>query len=342
MNDMVIAPMVDVSHNADIVTNMRRRTSVVVLTALATAFATPAAALDWPTRAVTIVVPLAAGGNTDMMARIAAQRLSEKFGQPFIVENRVSAGGAIGTGQVAAAHPDGYTILFSPDSMLLLTPLVQKVNFDADKQLIPITNVGTGTQVIAIRRSLPVKTLPEFIAYAKANPGKLNFVIAGANNLAHLAPVLLFARAGVDVVMIPAKGGPQAVSDLMAGQVDFYFGNASELLTHADSDKIRLIAVGTAQRIPAAPDLPTVAESYPGFEFSSWNGFSVPTGTPEEIITAIRNEVVAVAKSPEVIERLSKLGIIPGGLSKEETSAVFKKDKESIAAAVKVAGIAPP
>ena len=171
------------------------------------------------------MVPLGAGGNTDMMARLGAQRLSEKFGQPFVVENRPSAGGALGTGQVAAAAPDGYTILFSPSSMLLLTPMVQKVPFDADKQLVPVVNVGTGTQVIAIRRSLPVKTLAEFIAHAKANPGKLNYVIAGANNIAHLAPALLFARAGVDVVMIPAKSGPQAVQDLMSGQVDFYFGN---------------------------------------------------------------------------------------------------------------------
>ena len=165
-------------------------------------------AADWPTRPVTVVVPLAAGGNTDMMARLGAQRLSEKFGQPFVVENRPSAGGALGTGQVAAAAPDGYTILFSPSSMLLLTPMVQKVPFDADKQLVPVVNVGTGTQVIAIRRSLPVKTLAEFLAYAKANPGKLNFVIAGANNIAHLAPVLLFARAGVELVMIPAKRRP--------------------------------------------------------------------------------------------------------------------------------------
>ena len=301
-----------------------------------------ASAADWPTRPVTIVVPLAAGGNTDMMARLGAQRLSEKFGQPFVVENRPSAGGALGTAQVAAAAPDGYTILFSPSSMLLLTPLVQKVTFDADKQLVPVTNVGTGTQVIAIRRSLPVKTLPEFIDYAKANPGKLNFVIAGANNIAHLAPVLLFARAGVEVVMIPAKGGPQAVQDLMAGQVDFYFGNASELLPHAESDKIRLLAVGTAQRIPVAPDLPTVAESFPGFEFSSWNGFSVPAGTPDEIMTAIRTEITALAKSSALQERLTKLGIVPGGLTKEETAAVFRKDKENFAASVKAAGIAPP
>jgi tripartite-type tricarboxylate transporter receptor subunit TctC len=308
----------------------------------AIALVSSAHALDWPTRAVTIIVPLAAGGNTDMMARIAAQRLSEKFGQSFVVENRVSAGGAIGTGQVASAHPDGYTMLFSPSSMLLLTPMVQKVNFDADRQLVPITNVGTGTQVIAIRRSLPVTTLGEFIAYAKANPGKLNFVIAGANNISQLAPALLFARAGVDIVMIPAKGGPQAVSDLMAGQVDLYFGNASELLQHADSDKVRLIAVGTAQRIPAAPDLPTVAESFPGFEFSSWNGFSVPAGTPDDIIAALRNEVTAIAKSSEVRDRLTRLGIMPGGLSPEETAAVFKHDRESFAASVKAAGIAPP
>ena len=304
--------------------------------------AQPAHALDWPTRPVTVVVPLGAGGNTDMMARLGAQRLSEKFGQPFVVENRPSAGGALGTGAVATAAPDGYTILFSPSSMLLLTPMVQKVPFDAEKQLVPVVNVGTGTQMIAIRRSLPVKTLPEFLAHAKANPGKLNFVIAGANNIAHLAPVLLFARAGAEVVMIPAKSGPQAVQDLMAGQVDFYFGNTSELLPHAESDKIRLIAVGTPQRIPVAPDLPTVAESFPGFEFSSWNGFSVPAGTPEEIITAIRNEITALTKTDALRERLSKLGIVPGGLSKEETAAVFRKDKENFAASVKAAGITPP
>jgi tripartite-type tricarboxylate transporter receptor subunit TctC len=154
--------------------------------------------------------------------------------------------------------------------------------------------------------------------------------------------VLLFARAGVNVVMIPAKSGPQAVQDLMAGQVDFYFGNSSELLPHAESDKVRLLAVGTAQRIPVAPDLPTVAESFPGFEFSSWNGFSVPAGTPEEIVTAIRTEITALAKSDAMRERLTRLGIVPGGLTAQETAAVFKKDKENFAASVKAAGIAPP
>ncbi len=291
---------------------------LMLILAACAAYAAPAQAADWPAHPVTVVVPFGAGGNTDMMARLAAQHLSVKFGQSFVVENRPGAGGALGTGQVAAAAPDGYTLLFSASANINLTPQVQKLSFDPLKQLVPITNVGTGTQMIAIKRELPVKTLPEFVAYAKAHPGKLNFTVAGTQNISHLAPVLLFARAGVDLVMVPAKSEPQAVSDLMSGQVDLYFGNSSALLPHINSDKIRLIAVGTARRIPAAPDIPAVAETLPGFEFASWNGFSAPTGTPEPIIEAVRREVTALAKSPEISERLSKLGIVPGGLGKGE------------------------
>jgi len=312
--------------------------AAVALLALTSA---PVQASDWPTKPVTILVPFGAGGNTDMMARLGAQGLSAKFGQSFVVENRPSAGGALATGQVSTAAPDGYTLLFAASSMVNLTPQLQKLTYDPVRQLVPITNMGTGTQMIAIKRSLPVATLPEFIAYAKANPGKLNFTVAGTQNISHLAPVLLFARAGIDLVMVPAKSGPQAVSDLMSGQVDLYFGNASELLPHINSDKIRLIAAGTAQRLAAAPEVPTVAETLPGFEFSSWNGFLAPAGTPEPIVSAIRNEVTAVAKSPAVSERLTRLGIIPGGLTRDETEAVFRSDRESFAAAIKAAGIAP-
>ena len=306
------------------------------------ALSEPIAAADWPSKPVTIIVPFGAGGNTDMMARLAAQHLSAKFGQSFVVENRPSAGGALGTGQVAMAAPDGYTLLFAASSMIVLTPQLQKLNFDPMNQLVPITNMGTGTQMIAIKGALPPKTLPEFIAYAKTNPGKLNFTVAGTQNISHLAPVLLFARAGINLVMVPVKSEPQAVSDLISGQVDLYFGNSSALLPHINSDKVRLIAVGTAKRIAAAPDIPAVAETMPGFEFSSWNGFLAPSGTPEQIITAIRNEVTAFAKSPEISELLNKLGIVPGGLPKEATEAVFKKDFESFAAAIKAAGFTPP
>src|SRR4029077_6705323 len=143
------------------------------------------------------------------------------------------------------------------------------------------------------------------------------------------------ARTGVDIVMVPAKSEPQAISDLMAGQVDLYFGNSSSLLPHINSEKVRLIAVGTPQRIPSAPDIPAVAETLPGFEFSSWNGFLAPAGTPEAIITALRDEITAFARSPEISERLTRLGIVPGGLTKEQTEAVFEKDTESFAAAIK-------
>jgi tripartite-type tricarboxylate transporter receptor subunit TctC len=317
----------------------RRLTFAVI--AVLTALATPLHAADWPARNVTVIVPFGAGGNTDMMARLGAQHLTAKFGHTFVVENRPGAGGALGTGQVAAAAPDGYTLLFSAGANITLTPQVQKLNFDPRQQLIPVTNIGTGTQMIAIKRELPVKTLPEFIAYAKAHPGKLNFAVAGTQNISHLAPVLLFARAGIDLVMVPAKSEPQAVSDLISGQVDLYFGNSSALLPHINSEKIRLIAVGTAKRIPAAPDIPAVAETLPDFEFASWNGFSAPKGTPEPILEALRSEIAAFAKSSEVTERLGKLGIIQGGLGKEETEAVFNKDTESFAAAIKAAGIVP-
>ena len=302
----------------------------------------PGQAADWPVRPVTVVVPLAAGGNSDMMARLAAQHLTDKLGQTFIVENRPSAGGAIATAQVAAAPPDGYTLLFTPSSMLLLTPLLQKLSFDPGKQLVPVTNVGTGAQVIAIKRELPARTLPEFLAYARGHPGTLNFAVAGTQNISHLAPVLLFARAGVNLVMVPAKGEAQAIADLISGQVDLYFGNASQLLPHAGSDRIRLLAVGTAQRIAAAPDLPTVAETFPALVFSSWNGFVVPAGTPDEIVDAIRREIIALARSPEAAQRLTRLGIVPGGQGKEEVAATFASDREMFVAAVKAAGIASP
>ncbi|MGB6443592.1 MAG: tripartite tricarboxylate transporter substrate binding protein, partial [Xanthobacteraceae bacterium] len=221
----------------------------------------PALADDWPTRTVTIVVPFGAGGNTDMMARLAAQDLSEKFGQSFIVENRPSPGGVLGLREVVQAQPDGYTLLFCAASMITLTSQVQNIEFDPMKQLVPITNVGTGAQVMGIKRSLPATNLPEFLAYAKANPGKLNFSTAGVQNLSEFLPVRLFKLTDVNIVEVPARAEPQAISDLMAGVTDVYFGNASSLLPLANNDAIRLIAVSTPKRLAAAPDLPTVAET---------------------------------------------------------------------------------
>ncbi len=320
---------------------LSRRTALAALAAM-TIVSTQTHANDWPTKQVTIYVTTAAGGNTDLMARMAAEHLSAKFGKTFVVENRPSAGGAQATGQVVSAAPDGYSILFTPNSAVLLAPLVQKLSFDPDKSLTPVTNVGTGSQVIAIKRSLPVNNLAEFLAYAKANPKKLNFAAAGTNNISHLAPLLLFARAGVEVVMVPSRGEPQAISDLVAGNVDFYFGNTSVLLSQKDNPAIKLLAVGTAQRVPSAPDLPTASETVPGFVFASWNGFLVPNGTPDDIIEKIRGAIVDMVKAPEMSARLIGLGILPGGQTKEQVAAAFQNDRKNFADAVKAAGIPAP
>ena len=320
---------------------LNRRVAIAALAAMAFV-STQAHATDWPTKPVTIYVTTAAGGNTDLMARMAAEYLSSKFGKTFVVENRPSAGGVQATGQVVGAAPDGYTLLFTPNAAILMAPLVQKMPFDPDKSLTPVTNVGTGSQVIAVKRSLPINNLAEFLAYAKANPKKLNFAAAGTNNISHLAPLLLFARAGVDVVMVPSRGEPQAISDLMAGNVDFYFGNTSVLLAQKDHPAIRLLAVGTAQRVPSAPEIPTASETMPGFVFASWNGFLVPNGTPEDVIAKLRDAIAEMVKAPEMAERLTKLGIIAGGQTKEQVAQVFQSDRKNFADAVKAAGIPAP
>ena len=301
------------------------------------ALAQTAGGTDWPSRSVSILVPTAAGGNTDIMARFAAEHLNKAYGQPFVVQNRPSAGGILTSQQLASSDPDGYTLLFAPSSMVLLTPLVQAAPFDPEK-LVPVTNVGTGSQVLAIKSSLPVKSFPELIAYAKANPGKLNWASAGVNNISHLGPVLMFKRAGVELVHVAGRGEPQVITDLMGGSIDFYFGNASVLL-NSDREKIRLLAVGTSGRLPAAPELPTIGETLPGFEFASWNGFFVPLGTPEAVATKLRNAIVELVGATEMKQKLTSLGIVPGGQSKEQVAATFKKDRESFLAAVEAAGV---
>jgi tripartite-type tricarboxylate transporter receptor subunit TctC len=321
---------------------LTRRATLATLAAAMT-FAAPAhASTDWPTKPVTIYVTTAAGGNTDMMARLAAEHLTAKFGKPFVVENRPSAGGAAASGAVVNAAPDGYSLLFTPSSAILLAPLVQKMAFDPDKSLTPVTNVGTGSQVIAVKRSLPITNLAEFLAYAKANPGKLNFAAAGTNNLSHLAPLLLFKLAGAEVVMVPSRGESAAIADLIAGNVDFYFGNTSILLAQREHPAIRLLAVGTAQRVASAPDLPSASETVPGFVFASWNGFLVPNGTPDAITDKLRDAIAAWVKTPEISDRLNKLGIIPGGQTKEQVAAAFAADRKNLGEAVKAAGIPAP
>ena len=321
---------------------MFARRSLLKSLAIALAVASPTFAFgadEWPSRQVSILVPTAAGGNTDLMARLAAEYLQTKLGKPFVVINKPSAGGVLTTEQTVNSPADGYTLLFAPSATVLLTPLVQQISVDPIKQLTPVTNVGTGSQVVAVKRSLPVSNLSEFLAYARANPGKLNYVVAGVNNISHLGPLLLFKRANVDLVMVPQRGEPQAIGDLISGEVDFYFGNASVLLQQADSEKIRILAVGTAERIAAAPQLPTISETIPGFVFGSWNGFFVASGTPEPITSRLRQAIIDMTAQPELQKRLRDLGVVSGGQTEAQVKAVFEKDRESFAAAVAAAEI---
>lgn len=302
-----------------------------------TSGASMAAAQDWPNRKVDVLVPTAAGGNTDIMARLAAEHLNKQLGQPFVVQNRPSAGGVLTSQAVSTADPDGYTILFAPNSMILLTPLVQNAPFDPDK-LVPVTNVGTGAQAAVVKSAMPVTTLAQFIALAKANPGKFNFATAGVNNLSHLGPVLMFKMAGVNLAHVAARGEPQAVTDLMGGNVDFYFGNTSVLL-NTDRTKVRILAVGTASRLPAAPEIPTVGETLPGFEMASWNGFFVPKGTPDAVVNRLRSSIAELVRTPDMQKRLTEMGIVPGGQSADQVAAQFKRDRANFEAAVLAAGV---
>jgi tripartite-type tricarboxylate transporter receptor subunit TctC len=299
----------------------------------------PASAADWPTRPITVVVPYAAGGNTDMMARLATRRLAERLGQPFVIENRPGGAGSIGAIGVARAEPNGYTLMFGASTQIINVPSLQKVSYDPDKDFVPVSIFGAGPYLLGIKSSLPAKTLREFVAYAKRNPGLLNYASAGHGGNVHLNTALFLARAGLDIVHVPYKSGAPAMSGLVAGEVEMYFGNASELIQHAASDRVRLLAVSTAQPLRQLPDVPTVAALYPGFDTSSWNGFFAPAGTPQAIIDLLVKEVIDAAKDPQIIERLEQLAIVPLGTTQAEFVEIIERSKISNRDAMKAAGL---
>jgi tripartite-type tricarboxylate transporter receptor subunit TctC len=221
----------------------------------------------------------------------------------------------------------------------VLAPLLQKVSYDPDKDLIPITEFGTGPQILGVKGDMPVNTLQEFIDYAKARPGKLTYAGVGMQTVTAIAAGVLIARTGLEMTLVPYKGGVQAVGDLLAGHVDMYFGNASEMLPHLNGGKIKLLAVATPSRIPQAPDLPAVAETFPGFQFGSWNGFMAPAGTPKEIVDKLVEASIEAVNTPSVREKLVQSGIVPGGTTPAQVAERFKADKQAFADAVKVMGI---
>jgi tripartite-type tricarboxylate transporter receptor subunit TctC len=296
-------------------------------------------ASDWPARPITAVVPYAAGGNTDTMARIISERLASRLGQPVIIENIAGASGAIGATRVAHAAPDGHTLLFGAASQIIIAPLVQKTSYDPQKDFVPVSIFGAGPYIFAIKPSLPASTFQEFIAYAKRNPGKLNYASAGPGGIIHLTTALLAARTGIEMAHVPYKSGAPALNGLLTGEIDVYFGNASELLQQASSGRVRLLAVSSAARLPQLPGMPTVGEFFPGFLVTSWNGFLAPAGTPQPIIRLLAQETRNAAKDPAIADRLRELGIEPSGAGPDEFAEVIRGERDLYRAAAQAAGI---
>jgi tripartite-type tricarboxylate transporter receptor subunit TctC len=316
----------------------------IVLRAIAAAsipalIAYAALASDWPARPITVVVPYAAGGNTDTMARIVGERLAARLGQSVIIENIAGASGAIGAGTVARAAPDGYSLLFASASQIIIAPLVQKTGYDPQKDFVPVGIFGAGPYILGVKSALPVSTFQELIAYAKANPGKLNYASAGPGGIIHLTTALLAARAGVTLTHVPYKAGAPALNGLLTGEIDIYFGNASELLQQAASGRVKLLAVSSAARLPKLPDMPTVSEFYPGFLVTSWNGFLAPAGTPQPVIRRLAQETRAAAQDPVIAERLRTLGIEPSGADPDEFAGIIRAERDFYRAAGKAAGL---
>ena len=312
---------------------------VVVIAAFAAALiSAQASAQNWPTKPVRVVVPFVAGGNTDNQARIVSERVSAVLGQQFIVENRVGAGGGIAAEYVAKAAPDGYTMFFAASPLFSL-PLVQKVNFDPFKDFAPISMIGTNAFVLGVHVSVPVHTLKEFVDYVKARPGQLDYSSGGTGTTSHLAPALFLARAGLTMTHIPYKGGAQAVADLVAGQVQMQMGNASEQIQYSKTGKIRMLAVTAEKRIPQLPDVPALAETYPGFRAITWNGYLAPAATPKPLIHNFSQVVIKVVHEPAIVTRLANIGVDALGNTPEEMANYLKRDDLVWRDAVKAAGI---
>jgi tripartite-type tricarboxylate transporter receptor subunit TctC len=299
------------------------------IVAAAVAAFLPAAALAqaWPAKPVKIVVPFAAGGATDVVARLLAQKLSESWGQAVVVEDRAGAGGNIGADVVAKSEPDGYTLLMTSGSIVTANPFMYRnMPFDAAKDLLPITNVATGPQVIAVSPGVPAKDLKEFIAYVKANPGRVNFGSAGVGTQTHLAAENFAYSAGLDMTHVPYKGEAAALTDLIGGQIQMVTPNMGAAVGFIKQGKIRALAVTSRERNPALPEVPPAGEALPGFENSGWFGLMAPAGTPRDVIDRIQRDSAKILLSEEFKAKLAQQGMTPVANTPSEFGAAIKEE----------------
>jgi tripartite-type tricarboxylate transporter receptor subunit TctC len=294
----------------------------------------------YPSRPVRLIVPFAPGGSNDIMARLVAQKFSESLGQQVVVDNRAGASGIVGTDLAAKAAPDGYTILMMSLTFAVNPSLFRKLPYDTQKDLTPVTLVASAPLMLVVHPSLPVKAVQDFLGYAKANPGKLNFGSGGPGTTPHLAGEMLKLMAGLQMTHVPYKGGGPALADLMGGQIQLMLENIPSTLPLAKSGKLRPLAVTGLKRSGLVPDLPTLNEAgLKGYEIVGWNGLFVPAGTQWNIVTYLHDQTVKALAQPDTRERLVTLGAEGVGSSPEEFRAFVKAEISKWAKVVKAAGL---
>jgi tripartite-type tricarboxylate transporter receptor subunit TctC len=290
----------------------------------------------WPSKQVTLLVPFAPGGTTDIVARPFAQAFAQEFGQPFVVENHAGAGGTLAAGIAAHAAADGYTLFVATVAHTMATSLYKRLPYDFERDFVPITVLASVPNILVVNPSLPAKSVQELIDYAKANPGKLAYGSAGNGSTEHLSAELFKSMTGVDMVHIPYKGGAPMMADLIGGQIQLAIETSGSAAPHIKAGKVRALAVTTAARSPAFPELPTLAESgLKGYEVTTWYAILAPRGTPSEITTKLYNAVVKILKTSDMKQRLELFGAEPGGLRPDQFAAFIKSETAKWAKVVK-------
>jgi tripartite-type tricarboxylate transporter receptor subunit TctC len=311
-----------------------------LIACLCMAALSPALAQTWPDKPIKFVMSAPAGSSIDVLGRTIADKLKDRLGQPVIVDNKPAAGGTVATSEVAKSAPDGYTMVLAFNGPLAITPLLSKVPYDVHRDLAPVIITSSQPNVLAVTSQLPVKSVQELVAYAKANPGKLNFASVGNGSSSHLNAELLKSMAGIDIVHIPFNGSPPAVTATIQNETQMIFAVMQPLQPQIQAGKLRALAVTSAKRFPLLPDLPTIAESgYPGFEALAWNGVLVPAGTPKAVVQRLNAEINAVLKDPDVLQKMNALGFELVGGTPEELSILIKGESEKWVPVIKKAGV---
>lgn len=319
---------------------MRSRMLVLAVAAWAGLGVAPVRAQDFPTRPLMLVLGFAAGGPSDVMARIFAKKLEQVIAQPVVIENRAGAGGNVAAEHVARATPDGHTLLLANSGILAANAaLYAKVNFDPIKDFAPITLIGAQANVLLVHPSVPARTLPEFIAYARANPGKLSYSSGGNGTSPHLAAELLKAEAGINMVHVPYRGTGPALQDLLAGHVQLNFSSVSPVIGHIRSGTLHALGVSALKRTALLPDIPTIAESgIPGYEATAWHALVVTGGTPKAAVATLHRAMMTTLSDPDTRSALTKLGVDVGGNTPDEMAAYIKSEIPKWSALIKATG----